>query len=356
VVQQVAEAIMGGADPRKIMQDLMKSGMPEEQVQQVIQVAMKEIEGQQQGMQGMQMVPEQAMAMGGEMYAPGGFFDNFRSDFNHGRRMLFNKYYRNAYRGANNVPVMPNQHYEPPTMDPMRNAKKNSDSSSSLPAVNNTNTGLPVGDENVFGNDKLGKGLALGQAAMPLVESAYHMFNKPKYLNSPVIKPATVDYTGARTIDQRQTDMTENAYLDRLRNSASTSGMFANNAKEFLLKSNEDQAARTRTSIENQMNFNAQEEAKAAAATAQYRFNTDQLNTEMDQARLGNIFGSLNNAASSAMQGYNDVANRKIQEMQARSTQSANVVPVTGFDGKIYMSTKGGDGYYFNGKKVAELK
>lgn len=371
VVQQVAEAIMGGADPRKIMQDLMKSGMPEEQVQQVIQVAMKEIEGQQQGMQGMQMAPEQAMAMGGAMYAPGGFFDNFRSDFNHGRRMAFNKPYRNAYnlaKGYNtiNPKNYPNVFTEgngqvggedyaglyPMTQDEATQYQ-GYDPTKVTPS-STTKGGLPVGDENVFGNDKLGKGLALGQAAMPLIESAYHMFNKPKYLNSPVIKPATVDYTGARTIDQRQTDMTENSYLDRLRNSASTSGMFANNAKEFLLKSNEDQAARTRTSIENQMNFNSQEEAKAAAATAQYRFNTDQLNTEMDQARLGNIFGSLNNAASSAMQGYNDVANRKIQEIEARSTESSNVTPIL-IDGKVYQATKQPDGYYYNGKKIAEL-
>jgi hypothetical protein len=338
VVQQVAEAIMGGADPRKIMQDLMKSGMPEEQVQQVVQVAMQEVEGQQQGMQGQQMAPEQGMSMGGEMYGPGGFFDNFRSDFNHGRRMLFNKYYRNAYRGANNtpaVPAVPN--------DPAGNAK--SDSST---------TGLPVGNENVFGNDKLGKGLAIGQAAIPLAESAYHMFNKPKYLNAPVVNAATVDYTGARTIDQRQTDMTENSYLDKLRNSAGTSGMFANNAKEFLLKSNEDQAARTRASIENEMNTNAQKQAEANQINAQYRFNTDQLNYDIDQARLGNIFGSLNNAATSGMQGYNDVANRKLQEIQVRSTQSANVVPIV-IDGKVYQTTKQKDGYYYNGKKIADI-
>jgi hypothetical protein len=71
MVQQVAQAIMGGADPRKIMQDLMKSGMPEEQVQQIVQVAMQEIEGQQQGMQ-QQMAPQQGMAMGGRVAYDGG--------------------------------------------------------------------------------------------------------------------------------------------------------------------------------------------------------------------------------------------------------------------------------------------
>ena len=371
VVQQVAEAIMGGADPRKIMQDLMKSGMPEEQVQQVVQVAMQEVEGQQQGMQGQQMAPEQGMAMGGAMYAPGGFLDNFRSDFNHGRRMAFNKPYRNAYnlaKGYNtiNPKNYPNVFTEGngqvggednaglyPMTQPEATQYQGYDPTKVTPS-SSTKGGLPTGNENVFGNDKLGKGLAIGQAAIPLAEAAYHMFNKPKYLNAPVVNAATVDYTGARTTDQRQTDMTENSYLDKLRNSAGTSGMFANNAKEFLLKSNEDQAARTRASIEGQMNFNSQEEAKAAAATAQYRFNTDQLNTEMDQARLGNIFGSLNNAATTGMQGYNDVANRKIQEMQARSTESSNVVPIT-IDGKVYQATKQPDGYYYNGKKIAEI-
>jgi hypothetical protein len=309
--------------------------------------------------------------MGGAMYAPGGFLDNFRSDFNHGRRMAFNKPYRNAYnlaKGYNtiNPKNYPNVFTEGngqvggednaglyPMTQPEATQYQGYDPTKVTPS-SSTKGGLPTGNENVFGNDKLGKGLAIGQAAIPLAEAAYHMFNKPKYLNAPVVNAATVDYTGARTTDQRQTDMTENSYLDKLRNSAGTSGMFANNAKEFLLKSNEDQAARTRASIEGQMNFNSQEEAKAAAATAQYRFNTDQLNTEMDQARLGNIFGSLNNAATTGMQGYNDVANRKIQEMQARSTESSNVVPIT-IDGKVYQATKQPDGYYYNGKKIAEI-
>ena len=353
--KQIAAALQQGADPQQLLQQLIESGMDPQQAQAMLQAIMGKMQTQPQ-------VPTEAamMAMGGEMYAPGGFLDNFRSDFNHGRRMLFNKYYRNAYRGANNVNVMPNQHYEAPSMDPIENAKKNS---SSNPSTTGASTGAAVGtkalgtgNEDIFGNDKLGKGLALGQAAIPLAESVYHMFNKPDYIKAPVVNAATVDYSGARTIDQRQTDMAERAYLDAMSKNSSTSGMFANNARQYLLQSNEDQASRDRISIENQMNTNAQKQAEANQINAQYRFNTDQLNYDIDQARLGNIFGSLNNAGTTAMQGYNDIANRKIQEIQARATRSANVTPVTGADGKVYMATEGADGYYFNGVKVAELK
>ena len=180
------------------------------------------------------------------------------------------------------------------------------------------------------------------------------MFNKPKHLKAPVIQPATVDYSASRTIDQRQTDMAENAYLNRLRGSASTSGMFANNAKEYLLRSNVEQAGRNAISVQDQMNKNAEEIARANALNAQSKFSADQLNYDIDQARIGNIFGALNNAATTGFQGYSDISNRKLQEIQARSTQTANVTPIT-IDGRVYPATKGPDGYYFNGQRIAEF-
>jgi hypothetical protein len=71
MVQQIAEAIMGGAQPEQIMAKLEGSGMPPEQIQQVMQVAMQIVD-QQQGQQPMQgqeqqMPPQQGMSTGGRL-------------------------------------------------------------------------------------------------------------------------------------------------------------------------------------------------------------------------------------------------------------------------------------------------
>jgi hypothetical protein len=311
------------------------------------------------------------MAMGGNMYAPGGFFDNLRSDFNHGRRMAFNKPYRNAYNLAKGYNTINPKNY--PNVFTEGNGQVGGEDYAGLypmtqdeatqyqgydptkvTSSSTTKSGLPVGNENIFGNDKLGKGLAIGQAAIPLIEAGYHLFNKPKHIKAPVVQAATVNYEPSRIIDQRQTNLTRSSYLNMLRNSGMSANQFAGNAKDYLSNSAAEQAGRNAISIQNEQNQNAVARAQAENLNAQNRFATDQLNYEIDQNRLGNIFGAFNNAATMGMQGYNDIANRKIQEIQARSTESANVVPIV-IDGKVYQTTKQPDGYYFNGKKIADI-
>jgi hypothetical protein len=76
MVQQVAQAIGGGANPEQVMQQVMQqlvqAGAPEEQAmqqaQQIVQAAMQEVQGQQQQQpmqEGQQMPPQQGMARGG---------------------------------------------------------------------------------------------------------------------------------------------------------------------------------------------------------------------------------------------------------------------------------------------------
>jgi hypothetical protein len=365
--KQIAAALQQGADPQQLLQQLLqqlvKSGMDPQQAQAMLENIMGSMQASQ--------TQAPMMAMGGEMYAPGGFFDNLRSDFNHGRRMAFNKPYRNAYnlaKGYNtiNPKNYPNVFTEgngqvggedyaglyPMTQDEATQYQ-GYDPTKVTPS-STTKSGLPVGNEDIFGNDKLGKGLAIGQAAIPLIEAGYHLFNKPKHIKAPVVQDATVNYEQSRIRDQRQTNLTRSSYLNMLRNSGMSANQFAGNAKDYLLNSAAEQAGRDATSIQNEQNQNAVARAQAENLNAQNRFATDQLNYEIDQNRLGNIFGAFNNAATMGMQGYNDIKQNEYDRMRALSTQSENVVPVN-VNGRIYQATKGPDGYYFNGKKIAEF-
>jgi len=69
MVQQIAQAIMKGANPKELMAELEGSGMPPEQIQQVMQVAMQVVDQQQQQQPQQQMAPPQQMmaATGGRL-------------------------------------------------------------------------------------------------------------------------------------------------------------------------------------------------------------------------------------------------------------------------------------------------
>jgi hypothetical protein len=359
--KQIAAALQQGADPQQLLQQLIKSGMDPQQAQAMLEAIMGSMQASQ--------TQAPMMAMGGEMYAPGGFFDNLRSDFNHGRRMAFNKPYRNAYNLAKGYNTINPKNY--PNVFTEGNGQVGGEDYAGLypmtqdeatqyqgydpTKVNQSaNTNLPVGNEDIFGNDKLGKGLAIGQAAIPLIEAGYHLFNKPKHIKAPVVQAATVNYEPSRIIDQGQTNSTRSSYLNMLRNSGMSANQFAGNAKDYLSNSAAEQAGRNAISIQNEQNQNAVARAQAENLNAQNRFAADQLNYEIDQNRLGNIFGAFNNAATMGMQGYSDIKQNEYNRMRALSTQSENVTPVN-VNGRIYQATKGPDGYYFNGKKIAEF-
>jgi hypothetical protein len=355
--KQVAAALQQGADPKQLLQQLIKSGMDPQQAQAMLQAIMDK-------MQASQLETPMMAAYGGKiLYSPGGP----TSDFNHMKNMLLNKTYRNSYNLAKDYNTINPKNY--PNVFTEGNGQVGGEDYAGLypmtqdeatqyqgydpTKVNQSaNTNLPVGNEDIFGNDKLGKGLAIGQAAIPLIEAGYHLFNKPKHLTAPKITPATVSYAAAREGDERQSYVKYNKYVDAVRgmNQPGMRGQIL----EGLRNSQWDLAGRKNKSFEDEQNQNAVARAQAEALTKKYQYDTDISNYEIDQNRISNIFGSLNNAATMGMQGYNDIKQNEYNRMRALSTQSENVTPVN-VNGRIYQATKGPDGYYFNGKKIAEF-
>jgi hypothetical protein len=356
--KQVAAALQQGADPKQLLQQLIKSGMDPQQAQAMLQAIMGKMQASQ--------LETPMMAYGGKiLYSPGGP----TSDFNHMKNMLLNKTYRDSYNLAKDYNSINPKDYpnvfknvgettvgESGEWDgfyPLEEKDAIKYQGYDPTKVNQSaNTNLPVGNEDIFGNDKLGKGLAIGQAAIPLIEAGYHLFNKPKYLTAPKITPATVSYAAAREGDERQSYVKYNKYVDAVRgmNQPGMRGQIL----EGLRNSQWDLAGRKNKSFEDEQNQNALARAQAEALTKKYQYDTDISNYEIDQNRISNIFGSLNNAATMGMQGYSDIKQNEYNRMRALSTQSENVVPVN-VNGRIYQATKGPDGYYFNGKKIAEF-
>lgn len=357
--KQIVAALQQGADPQQLLQQLIESGMDPKQAQAMLQAIMDNIQPQ-----------APMMAMGGTMYAPGGGVSNFQ----HMKNMLLNKTYRNAYnlsKGYNTIKPKDYSNVFTPIEGPATGPTGNfGEWAGFYPAEESEATqyqgydptkvnqsantsGLSKGNENIFGDDKLGKALAIGQAAIPLGEAAYHMFNKPKHLKAPNIEAPIVSYDAARRTDAAETRRNYSTYVDAMRQ-MNQLGM-RSHILEGLGSSQSALAARNTESFEREYNENAKAKAQANALDAQYKFSADQLNYDIDQARIGNIFGALNNAGTLGFQSYGDISNRKLQEKQIASTKSANVTPVTGADGRIYMATKGPDGYYFNGQRIAEF-
>ena len=72
IVQQVAQALQQGANPKEIMAQLVQSGMPEEQAGQLLQQIMQQLQGGGQGQQ---------MANGGNIYQSGGGLTEAQKEF-----------------------------------------------------------------------------------------------------------------------------------------------------------------------------------------------------------------------------------------------------------------------------------
>jgi hypothetical protein len=398
MVQQVVEAIMGGANPEQIMQQLVQSGVPPEQAQQIIQMAMQAMQGQQQQqpMQGQ----GQMMANGGMMQQQSGAATQIAEALQQGAQpqeilqQLIDSGMPQKQAMAMVQAVMgqlKNQMQQQPQQQMMAPPQQMMAASGGrLPKeilrarveahmspekadsyVNNYSTGgyfngkkqysgedptePPIVKNEMFPESWQTTAAGLAQA-LPGIASAAYSFGKLKdrKLTPSLVPGVTVDYTPERVALMEEGRRGIGMALDAMKRNSPTASSFANNAKEAVLRGNKILGTQISKSFQDERNKQAEYDYGVGSTNAGIRNKINELNEEMYQNPIEQGFRSGQDAISKVANYYTGKEGRDIQRWQAQNTDTTNytyrINPITGENQKVYV--KNGKFFDMSGNPV----
>jgi hypothetical protein len=324
---KIAEALQQGAQPQEILQQLIDSGMPQEQAMAMMQAVMGQLKNQMQQQQPQQqmMAPQQEqMAPQQPMMARGGM-TQYGGGGKHLWNMITDSNYRNSYDDYMAASGFPSNRY---------NRKRERSYQDSIASGQNGFVGTPDNPPNeLAGNTKnemfpeSWQSIAAGTAqALPGIAGAAFAFGKLKdrKLTPSLASSVKVDYSPERIAMQEEGRRGVNMALDTMKRNAPTSGSYMANAKETVLRGNKILGTQISKSLQDEKNEQAKYDFETGKINTDTRNKTNEINESMYQNAMEQGFKSSQDAISKTSNYYTGREGRDIQRWQAQNTNTTN--------------------------------
>jgi hypothetical protein len=328
---KIAEALQQGAQPQEILQQLIDSGMPQEQAMAMMQAVMGQLKNQMQ-----QQPPQQQMAPPQPMMAARGGYFNGKKQFAGGGNDLPKVH----LAGEENPAYFEGVAYDDPN-DPSSpsfpvsinmskykdytNGKYTSPKQDGWRPQSDIIGSAPIASNKMF--PESWQSIAAGTAqALPGIAGAAFAFGKLKdrKLTPSLASSVNIDYSPERVALREEGRRGIGMALDTMKRNAPTSGSYMNNAKEAVLKGNKIIGGQISKSWQDQKNEQAKYDFETGKINTDTRNKVNELNEGMYQNAMEQGFRSSQDAISKVANYYTGKEGRDIQRWQAQNTNTTN--------------------------------